>query len=254
MDFESLVQGDKPQVHSQVVFLDIEKYSKRKSSAQLNCVNKFTKILKKTIQNISEEIKNFSTDFSIEKDLIKLPTGDGVAIVFAFSVPYDTHFKFSKIFLDELSKSNFKHNCEKFNKNNWCNCHSNFYVRIAINEGISILYKDINGSYNIAGKTINNASRLLNAIEGSNQILLSENSYEQLIEFHTSDTFNTFFKEVNVKVKHSLELTAYLYLGEEKSYPDIQMYLIPFYLVPFSSFYDKDLKYNIIHQLFPVKK
>jgi len=202
----------------QVVFLDIEKYSKRRTSNQVSIINAFTTILNQAINEIAKQyIENVQkNDFNFSKDLIKLPTGDGAAIVFTFDGMNDVHFEFAKLFMKYLHDFNSKSKCEKFENNHWCNCHDNFSVRISLSEGKGIIYKDINESYNLAGNAINMAARLLGEIDG-NQIILSEETYTQLIDLSSNANLDEDFLLIpNLNVKHSIKLSGYLYIGAEE--------------------------------------
>jgi hypothetical protein len=80
---------------------------------------------------------------------------NGAAIIFSFDGLHDIHLFFAKKLLENINALNKINMCDKFIEQGWCNCHSNFFVRIGVSEGKGILYKDLNDGYNVAGDVIN---------------------------------------------------------------------------------------------------
>lgn len=175
----------------QVVYVDIEKYSKRRTSNQSIIINLFTEILSQSLNETAkrklEYIQNNGINFS--KDVVLIPTGDGAAVVFTFMGLHDVHLDFAKIILKNVQEKNSLITCSDFNTNGWCNCHHGFNVRIGVSEGKGIVYKDINGNYNIAGNPINLAARVMNLID-KNQIVFTKESYNQLIDLVENPEFD----------------------------------------------------------------
>jgi hypothetical protein len=88
-------------------------------------------------------------------------------------------------------------------------------VRIGVSEGKGILYRDINGNYNIAGNPINFACRLLGLGDRS-QILATEDSYKTIIDMTEDTTLEgKFTLRGPVEIKHKLTINVYQYVGEE---------------------------------------
>jgi len=69
-----------------VVFLDVIKYSMRKSVIQQRIINAFSDVLQQSCDDISRiyAIDAQNMDVNFANDIIKIPTGDGAAIVFPF--------------------------------------------------------------------------------------------------------------------------------------------------------------------------
>lgn len=198
-----------------VVFLDIVKYSKRRSVNQVNVIELFTNILRQSMQEVAKQNINYAQDNNInfKDDVIALPTGDGAAIIFSFEGIHDIHLFFALSVLKAIHGYNQDNICDRFREQRWCNCHSNFDVRIGISEGKGIIYKDVNNMYNVAGHVINLASRVMGKMDGS-QIGFTEEAYKQLIDMvddpNLSDNFQEF---TGVKIKHEEEVSIYQFLG-----------------------------------------
>ena len=203
-----------------VVFIDVSKYSLRKSIIQQRVIQEFNRVLGATIdeigaKHISESQKqnlNFSTD------VVKIPTGDGSAIVFPFQGFQAIHLDFALAFLSQTVASRDSDLCEAFEHNGWCNCHSYFNVRIGLSDGKVIVFRDINGNYNIAGNTINIASRVMN-MGDPQQIMLTGDCYRNLIDM-TEDTSleKRFAQHGNISVKHNIDIEICQYIGHGENY------------------------------------
>jgi hypothetical protein len=91
-------------------------------------------------------------------------------------------------------------------------------LRIGISEGRGVVYKDINGNYNVAGRVINLAARVM-GLGDKNQILFTEESYNQIVDMVDDADLSTRFVEYKkVRIKHDLEVKVYQYKGEEEEY------------------------------------
>lgn len=217
---ESLIGGEHGSVNMQVVFMDIEKYSKRKSTIQRGIVENFMDLsrqaLVKTSQDYISYIETHSLNFT--NDVIKIPTGDGLAVVFTFEGLQRIHLNFAEKLLSAIHESNQSNHCEKFEKDGWCNCHNNFKVRIGVHEGKGIVYKDINNNYNVAGVTINIAERIMGLVDGM-QIIFSEEAYTNLIDLTTDTDLESKFELFeNIPVKHGIKLNVYQYRPKDKEF------------------------------------
>ena len=171
-----------------VVFLDVVKYSMRKSVVQQKVVREFSEIIGRSMQDVSAKHVSESQKQSLNllTDVIKIPTGDGAAIVFPFSGLQSIHLDFALRFLCNSVGSRKDITCDIFEKQGWCNCHTFFDVRIGVSDGKAIVFKDINGNYNVAGNTINFASRVM-GIADRQQVIFTKDSYNNLIDM-TEDT------------------------------------------------------------------
>jgi len=116
--------------------------------------------------------------------------------------------------LEEVHKHNIGDDCEYFKEKSWCNCHDNFNLRIGLSEGKGIIYKDLNGNYNVAGNVINMASRVMN-LGDNNSIILTEEAYTNVIDM-TEDTIleKNFKLYKGIEIKHGLKLNIYQYCPE----------------------------------------
>src|SRR5579883_3218564 len=167
----------------QVVFMDIEKYSQRRTLTQIDVIDAFTVCLRNSLSEISKKYVNYSQENGInfKEDIITLPTGDGAAVVFTFNGLHSIHLDFAKTVLQQVFDHNSRHMCPKFAAQGWCNCHSSFFVRIGISEGKGVLYHDVNSRYNVAGNVINMAARVMGQADRS-QIVFTEEAYRQIID------------------------------------------------------------------------
>lgn len=204
----------------QVVFLDIEKYSVRRTQSQIDVIDAFTACLDRALTETARKYISYTqgNDVNFSTDVIRLPTGDGAAIAFTFDGLHDIHLSFSEVMLQEAGAPRREAPCEKFNGAGWCNCHAYFNLRVEVAEGKAILYKDVNGSYNIAGNTINMAARIM-AMMGRNQIGFTKESYDQIIDMVDDPAMSDRFREYeNVRLKHGLRVSIYQYLAPDNAF------------------------------------
>ena len=209
----SLIETKSGAVNLQVVFVDIEKYSKRKSTVQKSVIDLFTEICKEALHLTAQKYVDYTQENEVNfaTDIIKITTGDGLAVVFPFEGLQSIHLDFSRYLLSEIHKHNKKNDCERFTTNGWCNCHNNFNARIGVSEGKGILYNDLNDNYNVAGNVINIAARIMDLADGM-QILFSEQAYNNLIDMTPNTTLEESFHEYKgIEVKHNLKIDVYQY-------------------------------------------
>jgi class 3 adenylate cyclase len=200
-----------------VVFLDVIKYSMRKSVMQQRIITAFNEVLQQSCDEMSRHYAPDAQkmDVNFLNDIIKIPTGDGAAIVFAFDGLQNIHLHFAISFLDFAVSKRQNVECPIFSEHGWCNCHNFFDVRIGISDGKGIVFKDINSNYNFAGNPINFASRVM-GLGDRRQILLTEEAYKNMIDM-TEDTAleNKFTAHGQMEVKHDVTLGIYQYIGAE---------------------------------------
>lgn len=213
LTLDEIMSSSPEKARMQVVFVDIVKYSKRDDKCQLKFIKSFTEEIKSILYSITEE---YGKDNGIEPSIIhhnviKIPTGDGIAIGFPYPKLLSIHLDFATKLQHSIFIKNQKNHCEVFNKLGYCKCHPlNYSVRIGVDEGDSILYKDINKQFNLAGDVINMSSRLLSKIKGR-QIGFSERAYKELFQF--DQTCKCDFKLVkNRLIKHNIKLNFYLFI------------------------------------------
>jgi hypothetical protein len=195
-----------------VVFVDIEKYSKRRTVNQIAVVDAFTSQLKTALLEISREYIDYAqaNNVNFDTDIIKLPTGDGAEVIFPFEGLHDIHLRFARILLRHTDKNNRDSFCEKFVTQGWCNCHQNYNLAIGVSEGKAIIYTDINGGVNVAGAVVNMAARAMNQAD-RNQIMLTHEAYNQLIEMDDDPTLADSFQQYEAEIKHGLKMQIYQY-------------------------------------------
>jgi len=195
----------------QVVYMDIEKYSMRKPLIQISVMNAFTDVVDLCLHKAIDQYQHWEDGYNAYKDIVILPTGDGMALAFTFSAITDLHWIFSKKLMQDIHDFNNAAVCPIFEQQHWCDCHPMFNIRIGIAEGRGILYKDIKKDYNVAGNTINTAARIMDLADGK-QILLSELAFQNVIGMERVpdlERYNRLFKDV--EVKHGKQVNVYQY-------------------------------------------
>jgi formylglycine-generating enzyme required for sulfatase activity/class 3 adenylate cyclase len=210
---ERIFNGPSRVCSMQIVFVDIVAYSRRRPVRQVEIIDVFTKLLESTIHETSRNFLSYAQhhDINFRKDIVILPTGDGAVIGFPFEDVEGIHLYFSRELIRQISKNNKTSSCD-FKNDGWCHCHNSFYVRIGVSYGQSILYKDINQNYNIAGNPINMASRVMGCAD-RNQILFTEEAYTQLEQFFKGKK-SPFHKHEHVAIKFGLEISVFQYLDK----------------------------------------
>ncbi|MBC2728607.1 adenylate/guanylate cyclase domain-containing protein [Desulfosporosinus sp.] len=217
---EGIITNQNRVTNMQVVFLDIEKYSKRRTSMQVSLIDQFTGILKKALDQVGKAYLDYAqkNNLNFKNDIILIPTGDGAAVVFPFEALPGIHLDYAKEVLLEIFNINSTNHCEEFMSEGWCNCHPNLNVRIGIAEGKGIIYKDINGNYNVAGNVINMASRVM-GLADSNQIIFTKDAHDQLIDLiDIPDLYKQFIEYNDIEIKHGVKISVYHFTGHDEEY------------------------------------
>lgn len=78
-----------------------------------------------------------------------IPTGDGICIVIEPGNRYDEHFEIARVLKMSTSDSG------------WLDNEDNFLLRIGVGQGVDLLFSDINGQRNCAGRGINETARAM---------------------------------------------------------------------------------------------
>lgn len=208
---DGLIERNFGATSMQVVFLDIEKYSRRKSTAQRHIIDLFTTQVQQALNSLGqshiEEIQR--RNLNLSRDVIRLPTGDGMAIVFTFDGAEAMALDFCVAYMKENHENNTRASCERFAKDHWCNCHNNFRVRSGVAVGKGIVYKDINKQYNVAGNAINVAARVMGLADGG-QVLFDAEAYRSVIDMTTSTDLEERFTNLGaLEVKHGVKVNVY---------------------------------------------
>jgi class 3 adenylate cyclase len=197
-----------------VVFVDIEKYSQRRTQNQAAIVAAFTQHLRQALQKVSAQYVSYAetNDINMASDIIRLPTGDGVALVFSFDGLHDIHLQFALGLLGEIDAANEAMPCTTFAAQGWCNCHPKYVVRTGISEGRGVVFRDMNDNYNAAGEVLNSAARVMGLGDGQ-QILFTKPAYEQIVDMVDDVTLaDRFTAYENVRIKHSHRIAVYQYV------------------------------------------
>jgi hypothetical protein len=109
-----LVNSSYRGLNLQVVFTDIVKYSERKTTMQRKVIESFTRIATDTLESLGKKSKDYSKYAKQKKrdfaaDSIKIPTGDGLVVVFpSFEGLEKIHLDFALSLLQAISKHNNK--------------------------------------------------------------------------------------------------------------------------------------------------
>jgi hypothetical protein len=218
---EKIIHAYKGIATLQVVFSDIEKYSKRKTTIQIMVINEFTACLRHALDEISSMKPHvlYAQDNSInfQTDIITVPTGDGAAIAFSFNGLLDIHLRFALALLKKVADHNAQNACDRFNEHGWCNCHPNFNLRIGVSDGSGLIYRDLNDGFNVAGEVVNTAARVMGLV-GSNQIAFTENAYRRMNDFGDAALADRFGEQAQLPIKHDEVVNVYQYVDEGLDY------------------------------------
>jgi formylglycine-generating enzyme required for sulfatase activity/class 3 adenylate cyclase len=198
----------------QVVFVDIVSYSKRKAHAQVEVIEAFMASMEQALTDTARQYLGHLTknDLNLRRDIVVLPAGDGAAIGFPFDGIHDMHLSFARHLFKVVDRFNRRSKCTSFREDGWCDCHGAFLLRCGVSEGKLIIYKDLNGNYNIAGEAVNMAARVMGRADG-NQVFFTERGYVELADL-VKGVDRKFRKYVNVEIKHNLRITVYQYIEE----------------------------------------
>src|SRR5947207_10806020 len=137
-----------------VLFIDIVAYSKMASDDQRAAIEKLNQIVQSTDEFRKAESEN---------RLLKLATGDGMALIFYHSPedPVECALEISRAIKEQ---------------------HSNLRLRMGVHSGPINGVIDVNGRANVAGAGINMAQRVMNCGD-TGHILLSKRVAEDLEQF-----------------------------------------------------------------------
>jgi class 3 adenylate cyclase len=206
--------------NTQVVFVDIEKYSKRSSAKQMAVIDAFTVCLREAIEAISRSSIGYAqaNDLNFQQDIVVIPTGDGAALGFTFDGLHDMHLSFALALLEAVAQNNRTYDCAKFNEEGWCQCHAAFNLHVGVSDGKAIVYRDVNGDYNLAGSIVNDAARVM-AFSERNQIIFTQEAYRHVIDMVDDSELATKFVEyTGVPIKHGENLTIYQFVDPAVTY------------------------------------
>lgn len=203
----------------QVVFIDVEKYSKRRTLSQIEVIDAFTECTKEALGAVSKKYIDYAQTNSLNfsTDIITLPTGDGAATIFTFDGLHDIHLSLALNILENAYNLRTKEKCEKFEVEGWCNCHPYFNLRVGISEGKGIVFRDTNDQYNVAGGVVNMAARVM-GVADRNQIMFTEEAHTQIVDMVDDPHFVDLFRQFSdIELKHNVTVNVYHFV--DKSFP-----------------------------------
>lgn len=211
---EGLLSQDDPVCDMAIVFVDIVSYSQRSTRRQNEVITAFIQCLQTAFDDTAKEHFPFLSKrrLHLPGDLIILPLGDGAAIGFPFQAQYKMPFTFVRKLFERVALYKGDIECREFQEHGWCNAHSHFALRCGLSEGKVILFKDINGGYNMAGMPVNMAARVMN-IANARQIFVTHEYLKVLIDFEPEFS-RDFRRYQDVTVKHGVSIVPYQYTVE----------------------------------------
>lgn len=176
-------------VQVQYVFLDIVGFTKgRVVEAQTEIIERLNNIVRESAAEQNSE----------SRDLVYLPTGDGMAIGIIGSREIDAHMNLAVSILSKLEDHNGITKDPQ----------RRFVVRVGINENRDNLVVDINGKTNLAGSGINLAQRVMALADGGN-ILASQAVFEVL---SSREKYYGRFREFAATDKHGNRFNVYQFV------------------------------------------
>src|SRR5437762_9615237 len=160
-----------------VLFIDIVAYSKMASDDQRAAIEELNQIVQSTDEFRKEESEN---------RLLKLATGDGMALIFYHSPedPVECALEISRAIKEE---------------------HSNLRLRMGVHSGPVSGVVDVSGRANVAGAGINTAQRVMECGD-ADHILLSKRVAEDLEQFKHWRTHLYHIGECEVKHGEKIEI------------------------------------------------
>lgn len=181
--------GEAPTLETaHVLFMDIVGYTKLLIDQQTDCLQKLQEVVTAT-----EEFRRPRK----ERDLIRLPTGDGMALAF-FGDP-EAPVRCAM----QISQAMRQASC-------------GFELRMGIHSGLVYHIADINMNLNVAGGGINVAQRVMDSGDGGH-IILSKRVAEDLGQLARWSDYLQDLGEV--EVKHGLRVHVFNFYGEDFGNP-----------------------------------
>lgn len=212
---DNIINNHEGVTNLKIVFVDVEKYSRRKTKIQKEIIRVFSQILKDALTEISREFVEYAqqNNINLRDDTIILPTGDGAAIAFSFDGLHDIHLKYALAVLRRVYDHNIQTSCKQFSEAGYCNDHTHFNIRVGISQGDGLIYKDVNERHNVAGGVINMAARVMDQAD-RNQIVFTSESYSMYIDMIDKPNIDELFTRYSeVRLKHDVVVDIYQYVG-----------------------------------------
>jgi class 3 adenylate cyclase len=211
---EAILEKDNRAVPLKVVFVDVQAYSKRRSRAQAEVVDALTASLREALDRLSRQYAEIAQADGIDfqDDVIAIHSGDGAALVFPFAGLFSVHLDFARTLLDVVHSRNRAIGCEKFIAHGWCNCHPAFNLSVGVADGQGIIYRDLNGNYNVAGNVINMAA-CVRQLAGPGRILFTEEAHNKIIDMVENPCLDENFRQFDsIGIKHGRRINVYQYV------------------------------------------
>lgn len=206
----------------EMVFVDIEKYSQRRTYRQRQVLDVFATCVNSAIGAVGDRYEDRlrRSRFDLSTDLIVLPTGDGIGVGFTFGIPR-MGLDFALALLEAIHEHNNPEEadagCKVFDEKGWCNCHSYFNVRIGIARGDAVVFRDVTGHYNAAGTVVNEAARIMDRMARAT-IGMSTGAKERLLDFEDDpDLERRFIDPAYVVIKFNQTLPIHQYVDPDVS-------------------------------------
>jgi class 3 adenylate cyclase len=207
--------------NKQIVFVDVVSYSLRKCVIQYNIINQFMKDIEIAL---NETIAECAATGLKKESVVKIPTGDGAAIVFPLQNEHsDSILPYFLVFIKKMLFTIYKNDvesgvlkCVEFEKNKYCDCHINSYcLRFGVSIGELVIYNDLNNHKNYAGTPINMASRVMGLAKKANQVVITEETYNFLNDIYPRLSDSKILKYYkDVEIKHDIYIDVYQYIDE----------------------------------------
>ena len=146
----------------QVVFIDIVGYAKRKRAMQFSVVNEFTKLVNASLEQLGRKHEDYaaSRGADFHRDVIRVATGFGLAVVFTFEDVPSLASDFTGLMAQAAAQHNRQVHCRQFEKNQWCNCHPAFQINVTLREGTGVIFREMNDTYGVADSSVDFSQRI----------------------------------------------------------------------------------------------
>ena len=135
------------------------------------------------------------------KDIVLLPTGDGIAICLIEVPGFDIHLRLAVSILGLVAGHN-EAMSDQMRK---------FEIRVGINENVDNVLADINGRRSVAGAGISTAQRIMDKADGG-QILVGSTVFDTLRQ---RELYMSAFRGYAATGKHDVTFPVYQYLAEQ---------------------------------------
>jgi len=152
---ESRITHNYGSVAMHVVFIDIVGYEKRKPAMQCEVLRGFIPLINHSLRRLAE---NYASRVPLDLEelsssILKVTTTEGVAVVFTFEQWPSAAHDFVQC-LEHTHVAPQRHECRRFTRDKWCDCHGDFHIATEVRQGTGFVYRDANDGYGVAGSTV----------------------------------------------------------------------------------------------------